>query len=108
MNANTVLCAAAVMAVATYLPRVIPLAIFRKKIKNRFLQSFLMYMPYGVLAAMVFPDVLTSTASIVSALAGLAVSLVMSYKNLGLMPAALGATVTVFLCEYGLAAAGMM
>ena len=46
------------MALVSYLPRVIPLAVFRKKIENRFIQSLLLYMPYGILAAMVFPAVL--------------------------------------------------
>lgn len=108
MSNMTILWAVAVMAAATYLPRMIPLAVFRKKIKNRFLQSFLMYMPYGVLAAMVFPDVINSTASIVSAIAGTACALIMSYKNLGLMPVALGATGTVFVCEYLLSMVSML
>ena len=91
--------AIAVMAIVTYLPRVIPLAIFKKQIKNRFMQSFLMYMPYGVLAAMVFPDVFVSTASVYSAICGAAAALFMSYKNLGLMPVALVSTFTVFVSE---------
>ena len=100
MNTMKLLCAIALMALVTYLPRVIPLALFRKKIKNRFLQSFLMYMPYGVLAAMVFPDVFTSTYSIISAIFATICALIMSYKNLGLMSVALGATIAVFICEY--------
>lgn len=99
VNDVTVLTAIGIMAAVTYLPRVVPLAVFRKRIKNNFVQSFLMYMPYGVLAAMVFPAILTSTAGLVSAVAGLAVALAMSYKNLGLMPVALGATATVFAVE---------
>lgn len=108
MSFQTLLLAIAVMAVVTYLPRVIPLAIFRKKIKNRFLQSFLMYMPYGVLAAMVFPDVFSSTASFWSAMAGAAVALILSYKNLGLMPVALSSVGTVFVCEYILSFLGTL
>ena len=77
------------MAVVTYLPRVLPLALVRKKIKNRFVQSFLLYMPYGVLAAMVFPDILTSTANLISALCGMATALVLAYKNKGLLPVCL-------------------
>lgn len=99
VETSTVLIGVGIMAAVTYLPRVIPLAVFRKKIKNNFIQSFLMYMPYGVLAAMVFPAILTSTAGLVSALCGLFVALILSYKDLGLMPVALGATATVFLVE---------
>lgn len=88
-----------VMALVSYGPRVIPLAVFRKKIQNRFVQSFLLYMPYGVLAAMVFPEILYSTAGLVSALAGLAVAFVLSWRKMGLMPVALGATAAVFVAE---------
>ncbi len=88
-----------VMAVTTYLPRVLPLAIFRKKIRNRYLRSFLTYMPYGILAAMIFPAILYSTGSQLSAVCGLVVALVLSYFKKGLLPVALAATATVFLVE---------
>ena len=45
----------AVMALVTYLIRMLPLVIFHKKIENRFIRSFLYYIPYAVLAAMTFP-----------------------------------------------------
>lgn len=88
-----------VMAAVTYIPRVVPLAIFRKKIKNQFLQSFLLYMPYGVLAAMVFPDIFYSTATLTSSICGATVALILAYKKRGLLTVAVGATVAVFLVE---------
>lgn len=87
------------MALVTYLPRVIPLAIFRNKIKNRFLKSFLLYMPYGILAAMTFPDIFYSTTNLISSACGAIIALILAYKNLGLLPVALGATLTVFIVE---------
>ncbi len=108
MSTQRLILAILVMAAVTYLPRVLPLAVFRKKIKNRFLQSFLLYMPYGVLAAMVFPDVLASTASLISAITGTAVALALSYKNLGLLPVALCSVAAVFVCEYGLGFLGIV
>ena len=54
----------AVMALVTYLIRMLPLVIFRKKIENRFIRSFLYYIPYAVLAAMTFPAVFSSTGSL--------------------------------------------
>ena len=51
------------MAVVTYLIRMLPMAIFRKKIKNRFIQSFLSYVPYSVLAAMTFPAIFSATGT---------------------------------------------
>ena len=45
-----------VMALVTYLVRVIPFTVFRKKIKSRFLKSFLYYIPYAILSAMTTAD----------------------------------------------------
>lgn len=99
MSDIKLLCIIFTMALVTYIPRVLPLAIFRKKIKNKFIQSFLLYMPYGVLAAMIFPDILYSTSSLISAICGMIIALLLAYKNLGLLPVALGATAVVFIIE---------
>lgn len=99
MSVSYLCCAIALTALATYLPRVLPLVLFRKRIENRFVQSFLLYMPYAILAAMVFPSVFTSTGGLVSALGGTLVALVMSYFNFNLMPVAIASTVVVFLIE---------
>lgn len=88
-----------IMALVTYLPRAIPLAIFRKKIKNKFLQSFLLYIPYGVLATMVFPDIFYSTKTLVSAVSGTIIAIILAYKKFGLLTVALGATGAVLLVE---------
>lgn len=89
----------AVMAGVTYLVRAVPFILFRKKIQNRFVRSFLYYIPYAVLAAMTIPAVLFSTANIYSALAGLVVALVMSLLEKGLLPVALSACGAVFVTE---------
>jgi len=78
MNTGYLLAAIAVMAFVTYLPRVLPLALFRRKIKSPFIRSFLLYMPYGVLAAMVFPAVFSATGNTVSSVVGAAVALILS------------------------------
>ena len=64
------LCYIAVMAGTTYLIRALPMLLVRRKIKSHFVQSFLYYVPYAVLAAMTVPAILESTASAVSAMAG--------------------------------------
>lgn len=89
-----------VMAVVTYIPRVLPLSLMRKKVKNRFLQSFLYYMPYAVLGAMTFPAILYATATPWSAAAGFAAALVLSFVGLNLLPVALVSTGVVFLVEW--------
>lgn len=57
MNLSRLLVYIAVTAVSTYLIRVIPLVAIQKKIENRFFRSFLYYVPYAVLAAMIMPAV---------------------------------------------------
>ncbi len=88
-----------VMAGVTYLIRMLPLVIFKKKITNRFVRSFLYYIPYAVLAAMTFPAILDATASPVSATVGLLVALITAYFEWGLLPVALLSCAGVFLCE---------
>lgn len=87
------------MALVSYIPRVIPLVIFRGKIKNGFVRSVVNYMPYGILAAMIFPEVLYSTGHIISAVVGFGVAIILSWKKLGLLPVAICSTAGVFLVE---------
>lgn len=98
-NLAYILIAILIMAGVTYLVRMLPLTLFRKKIENRFVKSFLAYVPYAVLAAMTFPAILESTSSIWSALAGLAVALILAWKNRSLLNVALGAVATVLVVE---------
>ena len=93
------LCGVAVMALVTYLPRVLPLSLMRRKVNNRFVRSLLYYMPYAVLGAMTFPAILYSTATMWSALAGMAAALVLSFMGKGLLPVALVSTAAVFITE---------
>ena len=94
-----VLIAVAVMAVVTYITRMLPLTFMRRKIENRFIRSFLYYVPYAVLAAMTLPEILYSTSSIYSAVVGMGVAVFLAYKNQGLLAVALGAVFAVFLTE---------
>ena len=55
------------MAVVTYLIRAVPLVLFRKKIENRFLSSFLYYVPYACLTALTLPAIFYSTESVIRA-----------------------------------------
>ncbi len=89
-----------VMAAVSYLPRVLPFVLVQRKIESRFVQSFLQYMPVAVLGAMTFPSILYATATPWSAMAGMAVALLMSYANQSLMPVALASTATVWITEH--------
>ena len=88
-----------VMALVTYLVRMIPLVFFKKKIKNKFILSFLYYMPYTVLAVMTVPEVFYSTSSPISATVGVAFAVVLAYFKLGLLRVALGASAAVLVAE---------
>ena len=88
------------MAVTTYLIRVIPLTVFRKPIKSRFLKSFLHYVPYACLTAMTFPAILTSTATIVSGTAALAVAVILAYRGKSLLTVSVAASAAVMIIEW--------
>ena len=88
-----------VMAGVTYLIRALPFVLVNKKIENRFLNSFLYYIPYTVLAAMTFPAILYGTNHMISAIAGLAVAVFIAYKGKGLLIVAVGACSAVFVAE---------
>ena len=88
------------MALTTYLIRVIPLTLFRKPIRSRFLKSFLHYVPYACLTAMTFPAILTSTATIFSGAAALAVAVILAYRGKSLLTVSLAASATVMVTEF--------
>lgn len=88
-----------VMAGVTYLIRVIPFVLINKKIENKFINSFLYYIPYTVLTAMTFPAILYATGSLISAIAGFLVAILIAYKGKGLVTVACGACLAVLAVE---------
>lgn len=99
MELKRVLICVILMALVTYIPRVLPVTIFRKQIKSRFIRSFLDYTPYAVLGALTFPDVFTSTGNLYSAAGGTAVAVFLGYKGKSLVVVAVAAIVTVYALE---------
>lgn len=81
----------AIMACVTYLIRMIPFTLFRKKIKSIFFQSVLYYIPYAVLSAMTFPAIFYSTDSTLTAGIGTIVAIILAYFRLPLTVVALSA-----------------
>ncbi len=90
----------AVMAGVTYLIRMIPFTFFTKKIKSKFIKSFLYYVPYAVLSAMTFPAIFYSTGNTVTAAVGTAVALLLAYFNLPLIAVALSASAAAFVTGF--------
>ena len=86
-------------AAVTYVIRALPLTLIRKPLRNRFLRSFLTYVPFVTLAVMTFPAILTSTGSIWSALAGLLTAVTLAWLDQGLLKVSVGACAAVFLTE---------
>ena len=88
-----------IMALVTYLIRTIPLVALRGEIKNKFIKSFLCYVPYVTLSAMTFPAIMTATQSPVSAFAGFVSAIVSALFGRSLFTVATVACAAVFLCE---------
>lgn len=89
----------AIMILITYAIRVLPLTLIRKQIKNRFLQSFLYYVPYVTLAVMTFPAIVNATQSPIAGAAALIVGIVLAWCGAGLFPVAVVCCVVVFILE---------
>lgn len=87
------------LAGSTYLIRVIPFVAIKNKINNRFIRSFLAYIPYAVLTAMTIPAVFYATNWWAGAAAGLIVAVIFALKEKGLTVVAIAACVAVFVVE---------
>ena len=87
----------AVMAIVTYLIRMIPFTAFRKKIQSPFIKSFLYYIPYGVLSAMTIPAIFYSTGNMTTAFIGTVVAVILAYFKLPLIAVALSATAAAYI-----------
>jgi branched-subunit amino acid transport protein len=89
----------AVMAIVTYMVRMLPMTFLRKEIKNKTMRSFLYYVPYVTLTVMTFPAIIYSTGSIYSALAGFATALALSFKKMSMILVAVISCIVVFITE---------
>lgn len=85
--------------IVSYLIRVLPITLIRKPIKNRFIKSFLYYVPYVTLAVMTFPAIVQSTQSQLAGIAALIIGIIVSYFGLGLFPVACISCAVVFIFE---------
>lgn len=89
-----------IMIVTTNGIRVLPLTLIRKPIKNRFIRSFLYYVPYVTLAVMTFPAIMDATQSPISGLVALVGGIIAAYFGLGLFPVSIICCVLVFALEF--------
>ena len=89
----------AVMAIVTYLIRVLPLTLVRREIKSVFIRSFLYYVPYVTLSVMTFPSIMDATGSQWSGLAALIVGLALAWRGASLFKVAVACCATVYVLE---------
>ena len=89
----------AIMAIVTYLIRVLPLTLVRREIKNVYIRSFLYYVPYVTLSVMTFPAILEATGSQWSGLAALAVGMLLAWKGASLFKVAVACCAVVYVLE---------
>ncbi len=88
-----------IMAVVTYAIRVLPLTLIKGQIKNRFLQSFLYYVPYVTLAVMTFPAIVNATQSTVSGIAALIIGMIVAWLGFDLFKTAVSCCLIVLILE---------
>ena len=89
-----------IMAGVTYLIRVAPLTLIRKPINNKFIKSFLYYVPYVTLAVMTFPAIIDVTQSAWAGVAALIIGVVAAYFGAGLFKVAVSCCAVVFILEF--------
>ena len=95
------------MAGVTYLIRMLPLVLIKKKIQNRFLLSFLYYIPYAVLSVMTIPAIFYSTSNTLCAIAGFIVAVILAMRKKSLLTVALAACGAVLIAEMLMNMAGV-
>lgn len=86
-----------IMCLTVYCIRLLPLLVFRREITNRWVRSFLHYVPYVTLAVMTFPAIVTATDNIMSGFAALIVGLITAWFWGDLFIVAISCCACVFL-----------
>ena len=88
-----------VIAGVTYLVRMLPMVLVKKKITNTFIRSFLYYVPYAVLGVMTVPAIFYSTSYLISAVVGFIVAVILAYFEKNLLTVAASACGAVLVTE---------
>ena len=98
-NFGQFLISLSVMAGVTYLLRLLPMLFIRKKIKNKFVRSFLYYVPYAVLSVMAIPALFHATDYLASGIAAAVVAVTLAYFKKSLITVATGSALAVLILE---------
>lgn len=97
MNSSEIWITILAAAGVSLLVRALPLTLIRRPIKNRFIRSFLFYVPYATLAVMTFPAMIDAAAHPVAGIAALAAGAIAAWCRLGLFPVAIISCAVEFL-----------
>ena len=89
-----------ILGIICWLMKIIPFVFFKGKIKNRFLNSFLYYVPFAIMTSMIIPEVFHSTSSVWSAVVGVLVSIMLGLLEQNIIVVSLFSIVAVFIFEY--------
>lgn len=87
------------MTIVTYLIRVLPITLIRKEIKNKYIRSFLYYVPYVTLSVMTFPAIINATQSWISGTLALVAAIIVAWKKPNLFITAAVSCIVVFITE---------
>ena len=88
-----------IMIVVTYLCKALPITLIRRKIKNRFVKSFLYYVPYVTLAVMTVPAIINATQSPIAGAIALVVGIILAWVTENLFIVASACAAAVFIAE---------
>ena len=89
-----------IMAGVSFVIRSLPLTLIRKPITNRFIRSFLYYVPYVTLAVMTFPDILYAPDSVWAGLLALVAGIALALSGQGLLMVAVCSCAAVLIAEF--------
>ena len=99
MDKHSIIICILLAIITTNLIRVVPILLIKGPINNRFLRSFLYYVPYVTLAVMTFPSMIETTVSPLSGIVALIVGIIAAWRRMGLFPVAVICCVIVYLMD---------
>ena len=99
MDKHSIIICILLAIITTNLIRVLPMLLIKGQISNRFLRSFLYYVPYVTLAVMTFPSMIQATMSPLSGTVALIVGIIAAWRRIGLFPVAAICCAIVYLID---------
>ncbi|MBR5037025.1 MAG: AzlD domain-containing protein [Prevotella sp.] len=99
MDKHSIVVCILLAIITTNLIRVVPMLLIKGQISNRFLRSFLYYVPYVTLAVMTFPSMVQTTMSPLSGIVALVIGIVAAWRGMGLFPVAAICCAIVYLMD---------